>query len=546
MKRAEATAQTDEAQPMTSKPVILIATDLTDESLARLRAAEDFDTQLVIPRPELVRDHIRDAIALVTRDDLRVDGPLLDHAPNLRLIARVSPGLNNVDVETATARGILVMNTPGASAVAAGEHTFALMLALSRRLMTAHNSLREGYWLLERKRQVGTQLAGKTLGLIGLGRVGTVVAQRALAFGMTLLAYDPYISEAQAPDRVQLVGLKELLSRSDFVSLHVPYTRETERIIDAQAIDLMKRGARLINTAYGGAVDETALAKALKSGHLAGVAVDVYGEEPPYNSPLVGLDNVIHTPHIGDNTAEATQDLSLTVVSQVLDALRDRDYRNVVNMPLLPGTDYEQVRPYLLLAECVGLLQHTLARNPVTRVAVEVRGEELNGLIKPVTVGILKGLLRPILGEGVSVVNAPIMATERGWHIAQVKGLQPAEYSNALTAQVTLEDGETINITGTLLDRKQPHIVQINQYRTNFVPSGHLLLMGSYDRPGVIGKVGTLMAGSGVNIASWHTGRAEPGGQTLTVLTLDEALPPDVMEALCRLDFVRHAHQVRL
>jgi D-3-phosphoglycerate dehydrogenase len=308
----------------------------------------------------------------------------------------------------------------------------------------------------------------------------------------------------------------------------------------------MKTGARLINTSFGAAVDEAALAEALKSGHLAGVALDVYSEEPPYNSPLIGLDSVIHTPHIGDNTLEATQDLSITVAKQVLDALADRDYRNVVNMPLLPGADYEQVRPYLKLAESIGGLMTSLARTPVRRVAVEVRGDELNGLIKAITVGILKGLLVPILGESVSTVNAPILATERGWQITQVKGVQTSDYSNAVTCQVTLEDGEEITITGTLLDHKRPYIVQINHYRMNFVPEGHMLLMGSYDRPGVIGKVGTLMAERGVNIASWHTGRSEPGGHTLTVLTLDEAIEEATFGELEQLDFVRHLHRIYL
>lgn len=531
---------------MTELKTILVATDLTDDALALLKEAEGVTVKTIVPKIEQVHDHIGTATAIITRDDLRLDADILANAPELKLIARVSPSLGNVDMEAATTRGILVMNTPGASSIAAGEHTFALMLALSRRLMAAHNSLREGYWLLERKRQVGTQLAGKTIGLVGLGRVGRVVAQRALAFNMNVLAYDPYVSEDNAPDRVHLVGIKELLSHSDFVSLHVPYTRETQSIIDADAIAQMKPGARLINTSFGAAIDEMALANALKSGHLSGAAVDVYREEPPYSSPLIGLDSVIHTPHIGDNTLEATQDLSITVVKQVLDALFDRDYRNVVNMPLMPGVDYEQVRPYLKLAESMGGLLQALSRNPVRRVAVEVRGDELNGLIKAITVGILKGLLVPILGEAVSTVNAPILATERGWQITQVKGVQKSDYSNAVTCQVILEDNEEITISGTLLDHKMPYIVQINHYRMNFVPVGHMLLMGSYDKPGVIGRVGTLMAERGVNIASWHTGRSEPGGHTLTVLTLDNVIEEETFTELENLEFVRHLHRIYL
>jgi D-3-phosphoglycerate dehydrogenase len=261
---------------------------------------------------------------------------------------------------------------------------------------------------------------------------------------------------------------------------------------------------------------------------------------------LIGLDHVIHTPHIGDNTLEAAQDLSCQIVEQVLDALRAKDYRNVVNMPFLPGTPYEDALPYLKLAEYMGAVLHTLSRFPVRRVDVEYRGVEVDGLVKPLTVALLKGLLAPILGETVNYINAPVLAAERGLQIMQTKGLKTHDYTNLVSCQVTLEDGEEIIMAGTLLDHKEPHIVQINEYRMNFVPEGHLLMIGSHDTPGVIGRVGTLLADNKVNIASWQTGRAEPGGHTLTVLSLDEDLPADVLDKLCQLDFIRHAHQLKI
>lgn len=530
-----------------SKFRVLVATDLAQDSLKILQEADDVALQQITPSLPAVRDGLKEAHALIARDDVRVDRALLSEAPNLKLIARVGAGLSNIDVEAATNRGIIVMNTPGTNAVAAGEHALALMLALSRRLVVAHNSLKEGWWLLDRKQQAGTQLHGKTLGVVGLGRVGRIVAQRCLAFGMTVLAYDPYISEDLLLDeRIMQVGLKELLGRSDFVSLHVAATRETTCMMNASTLAQMKPGARLINTSHGSIMDEAAVAAAVKDGRLAGVAVDVYAEEPPYNSPLVGLDNVIHTPHIGDNTLEAMQDLSLQIVQQVLDALRGTDYRNVVNMPFVPGLDFETAQPYMRLAECIGTMIHALARSPVSRVAVEYRGEEMSGLVKAAAVAILKGLLEPILGATVNYINAPVLAAERGMQVTQAKGLKTGDYASLVSCQVTLEDGENIIMAGTLLDRKEPHIVQINQYRMNFVPEGHLLLMGSFDQPGVIGKVGTLMATNNVNIASWHTGRAEPGGHTLTVLALDERLPDKVLSELKQLEFVRHAHQVEI
>ncbi len=525
---------------------IVIATDLTEEGLSVLRDYPDVEVQIVAPKPEAVREAIGDAHALIARSEIAVGRDLLDLAPNLKVIGRVGASLNGIDIDAATTRGVIVTHTPGVSAIAVAEHTLALMLALSRRLTETHASLRDGWWLLDRKQQVGAQLYGKTLGIIGLGRVGRVVAQRALAFRMQILAYDPYLSEGQVEDtRIKLVGLRELLQRSDFVTLHMPATVETRGIFDTARLQQMKPGARLINTAFGGAVDETALADAIRSGALAGAAVDVYTDEPPYNSPLIGLDNVIHTPHIAENTAEAAQDLSLQIAQQVLDALCGTDYRNVINLPFIPGINFETIRPYLTLAERIGTLLHVLARYPVQRVAVEYRGEDILGLVKPLTVALLKGLLEPSLGETVSYVNAPVLAAERGIQVTQAKGLKTGEYTTQVSCQITLEDGEEILMSGTLLDRKQPHIVQINEYQLNFVPEGNLLLMGSSDKPGVIGRIGTLMADNDINIASWQTGRTQPGGPTLTVLTLDHVLPDTLMQTLCAVDFIRHAHQVQ-
>lgn len=526
---------------------ILVATDLTDESIALLEATGDVAIDIVPPKTANVRAALGYATAIITRSDFKLDAPLLDHAPKLKLIARMSAGLTGIAVDHATERGILVMNIPGVSAIAAAEHTLTLMLALNRNLPDIHDSLREGWWLFDRGPQVGVQLHGKTVGIIGLGRVGGRVARLCLAFGMRVLANDPYIREEQVNDkRIQLVGLRELLRASDYVSLHVPATDETADFFTADMLDLMKPGACFINTAHGGVIKEALLADALKDGRLGGVALDVWNEEPPFNSPLIGLDKVIHTPHIGDNTAEARQDLSIQIVKQVIDALEDRDYRNVVNMPLLPGLNYCDARPYMQLSESIGSLQHILARAPIRRIAIEIIGEDMDGLIKAMTVGILKGLLTPIHGENVGYVNAPVLATEHGWRITQAKGIKISEYSNVITCQITLDNNEEVSIAGTLLDRQKPYILQINSYRIHFEPRGHLLVMGSYDQPGVIGKVGTLMAENGINIASWHTGRAQPGGNTLTVLNFDEALPEPLMEMLRRQDFIRHVHQLHI
>lgn len=523
---------------------IVVATDLTDEGLALLRERDDVILIMSAPERPALREHLRAADALIAREDVTVDAALIAAAPNLRIIARVGTNLGNLDIEAATNRGVIVMNTPGANAIAVGELTIALMLVLSRCIISAHVNLKEGWWPIGRKRDVGIELRGKTLGLVGLGRVGRVVAHRALAFGMTVLAYDPYVGEEQVDDkRILLVGFRELLERGDFISLHVPATSETRGMFDEAVIRQMKPGARLINTSTGSAIDEEAAARALQDGHLAGLGIDSYSEEPPYNSPLLGLDNVVHTPHIGDYTREATKDQSTLIAEQVLDALDGRDYRNVINMPLAPGRDFEEMRPYLQLAERIGTLQQGLARSPIRRVAVEYRGEEVSGMTKPLTVALLKGLLTPVLGEHVNYINAPILTAERGIQVAQAKGLKTGEYANLVSCQVIWEDGVEIVVSGTLLDRREPHIVQIDQYSVNFVPHGDLLIMGSYDLPGVIGRVGTMLAENNVNIASWHTARTRPGGNTLTILTLDHPIPHPLLEDLRRQEFVRHAVQ---
>ena len=485
-----------------SQQHIVIATDLTPESIELFEVFAGWRVTIVPPKTSNVRAALADATAIITRSDFKLDAPLIEDAPNLRLVARMSAGLTGIDIDYATERGILVMNIPGVSAIAAAEHTLTLMLALNRNLPAVHESLREGWWLFDRQQQVGRQLHGKIIGIVGLGRVGHRVAHLCLALGMTVLAYDPYIREEQVNDkRIVLVGLHELLGTADYVSMHVPATQETIDFFDAETLCRMKKGACFINTSHGGIIRESLLADALKAGQLGGVAVDVWNEEPPFNSPLIGLDKVIHTPHIGDNTTEARQDLSVQIVQQVIDALSDRDYRNVVNMPLLPGVKYDEIRPYMQLAESIGALHHILARSPLRRIAIEIIGEDMNGLIKAMTVGILKGLLSPILGDKVSFVNAPVLAAERGWQITQAKGLKISEYRNIITCQVTLDDGEEISIAGALLDRQKPYILQVNDYRIHFEPRGQLLIMGSYDKPGVIGQVGSLMAEHGVNIA---------------------------------------------
>lgn len=524
---------------------ILVTTKLTPEALAFLQQTNNVEVQGINPALQDVQKAIANADALIIRDEVIVDAKLLEAGKRLKVVGRAGVGLAGIDVEAATARGVIVMNTPGANSITTGEYTFALMLALCRQVIPAHLDLKNGLWA--RQAHIGIELYGKTLGLIGLGRVGRRVAERAIAFGMTVLAYDPYVAESQIADlRVKLVGLGEVLARSDIISLHCSVTPETYHLFDAEALSMVKPGVRIVNVAHGSAIDEQALADALRSGHVTAAALDVFEYEPPHDSPLIGLPNVLHTPHMGDATIEAQNDLSIQIVKQVYDALSGVDYRNAVNMPFMPGRAFEAMAPYLRLAERIGALQHHLARGRIRRVAVEYKGDELTGLVKPLTVALLKGMLEPVLGDSVNYINAPLVAMERGIHVTQTKGLDVADYTNLVSCQVHWEGGGQLVVGGALFNRREPRIVQMDSYRSDFVPEGILLVFGSYDVPGVIGRVGTLMAEHNINIGAWRTSRAEKGGQTLTVLTLDQALPEGLLNEFRKQDYVRHATQVLL
>lgn len=524
---------------------ILVATMLAEDALAVLRQAPDVAVTIVKPETSAVLGAIGTADALLIRDDVPVDAQLLNAAKRLKVIGRAGAGLAGIDVDTATARGVIVMNTPGTNAIAVAEHTMTLLLALSRDLIAAHTALARGAW--ERTEHTGLQLYMKTLALIGLGRVGREVAERALAFGMDVIACDPYVAEVQVSDlRLKLVSLAEALARADFLSLHCAVTPETRGFLNAETLAKLKPGARIINTAHGSLIDETALAAAIRSGRVAGAALDVFAIEPPGKSELIGLPGVIHTPHLGDATIEAQRDLSAQIVGQTLDALRGTDYRNAVNMPFMPGREFEAIMPYLRLAERIGALQHHLARGRIRRVAVEYKGDELAGLVKPLSVALLTGILSPSLGDSVNYINAPLVAMERGIHVTQTKGLDVGDYPNLVSCQVHWEGGGQLVISGALFNHVEPRIVQIDSFRTDFVPEGTLLVFGSYDVPGVIGKVGTLLAKHNINIAAWRTGRVEKGGQTLTVVTIDQSLSEALLTEFRGQDYVRHALQIAL
>ena len=532
-----------------SAPVfrVLITDDISSAGLALLQGAPDISVDIV-KRPDRARllGLIGSYDALVTRSATPLDAEAFAAAGQLKVAGRAGVGLDNVDVDAATAAGVMVMNTPEANTLAATEHTLAMMLALCRGLPAANASLKSGQW--NRARFMGLQLAGKTLGIIGFGRIGSRVAVRAQAFGMTTIAYDPYIA-AEVAERAHvelLARMEDLLARSDFVTLHTPLGAETQHLLGAPQLAQMKPGARLINCARGGLVDEAALLEALEAGRLAGAAIDVFSEEPPQSEllrRLIARDEVVVTPHLGANTVEAQEDVGTQIARQVLDALRNEDYQNAVNLPFFGGSGYRQSLPYLRLAEAIGSLQVQLARGSVSRVEIGFEGSEVAARAQSLTVALLKGLLASLLKERINYVNAPQLAAERGISVAQIEPRQQSDYNNLITCRVVTSQ-EQRTIAGTLLAGKAPRIVQIDDYLMDGSPAGRILVMTSHDVPGVIGRVATLLGDHAINIAEWRLGRTAPGGMAMSFINIDDPVGDAVVAALRRLPQVMDIRQV--
>ncbi|HUF90673.1 MAG TPA: phosphoglycerate dehydrogenase [Gemmatimonadota bacterium] len=523
---------------------ILVSDPLSEDGLATLRAFEDVE---VDAPGSLSREAFLAALpgheALIVRSGTRVDAEALDRVPTLKVVGRAGVGLDNVDVEAATERGVLVMNTPGANATATAEHAWALLLALCRRLPAADASVRRGEW--ERRRFTGVQLAGRTLGVVGLGRVGRLVAARGRGFGMTVLGCDPYLSvEAAAELGVELVELEGLLAGSDVVTLHAPLTDETRALIDAAALARVRPGALLVNAARGGLVDERAVAAALADGRLGGAAFDVYAAEPPAGSPLLEAPNVVLTPHIAASTFEAQRDVSVQIAEQVVGALREEEFRNAVNLPFVTTGGLAEIRPWLDLAERLGRLAAALAPGRIERVEVEARGPEAAPHAQPLSVAVLRGVLAPILGGAdVNWVNAAHVAAERGIEVARSRRASAAEYANLVGCRVRTDVDER-GVAGTLF-QTHPRAVEIDGFHLDAPPVGDALLVWNQDVPGVIGRVGTLLGKAGVNIAEWRLGRTAPGETALAFINLDTPAPVDVLEALRRIEGVRQVRQLR-
>ncbi len=510
---------------------ILICDDLAEEGLSIFQKEKNFNVQIKIKLPpDQLKKEIAEADACVVRSGTQLTKEVILAANRLKVIGRAGVGLDNVDVETASKKGVVVINTPGGNTISAAEHTFSLLMALARNLPQADGSMKKGEW--DRKRFIGVQLYEKTLGVMGLGRIGTEVAKRAQGFGMTVLAYDPYlrVEKAQAMG-VELVTIENLLERSDFITLHMPLSADNKYILGEKELEKVKKGARIINCARGGLIDEVALLKAIRSGHIAGAALDVFEAEPPKNRDLVELPSVIATPHLGAQTEEAQIAVAVDVAQCISDYLLGRGLKNAVNVPMLDAEILEQVKPYLQLAEKLGSLEAQLIEGQIQQVEIQYNGEVADLNTTAVTVAVIKGLLTPLLAESVNYVNASVLAKERGIKITESKSSTAMKFSNLIQVSVKTDKKKSM-VAGSLFTREDSRVVMIDDFDVEAVAEGFMLLISNRDVPGIVGHIGTFLGNNQINIAGMTLGRDKPGGQARTLLKVDSAIPPHLLEKI--------------
>jgi D-3-phosphoglycerate dehydrogenase/(S)-sulfolactate dehydrogenase len=524
---------------------VLVSDDLSPEAVRILKdAGLEVDVKVGLPAAEL-EAIIGGYDALAVRSATKVGAKLLERAAKLRVVGRAGVGVDNVDLDAATRRGVVVMNTPGGSSVTVAELALAMILSLYRHVPGATASVKAGKW--EKKRFQGREIAGKTLGVVGIGNIGSVLVERALAMKMRVVAYDPFITpEAAAKMGAELVELDRLWREADVVSLHVPLSEQTRHLVGAATLARMKKGAILVNCARGGIVDERAVAESLAAGHLGGVALDVWEKEPPPpDHPLFALDQVVCTPHIGASTEEAQSAVAIAIAEQLVAYLRDGVVKNAVNVPGLPKEVLDQLAPYLPLAEKLGAAAAQLGPQGPTEVAIEVSGELSAVPMRPLAARALVGLLRHYLATPVNEVNAPAIAKDRGILVREVRSAESHDWASLVKVRVTGPGGEA-RVSGTVYGKREARIVRVNGFRVEAVPDGHVIVVENDDAPGVVGNLGTALAAAGVNIALISLSRLEDRSGAFSFLNVDQAPAPEVLERLRALPHVRSVRALRL
>ncbi len=511
---------------------ILVSDKLANEGLEILRAVKEFTVDLKTGlKPEELKAIIKDYDALIVRSETKVTAEILEVADKLKVIGRAGVGLDNVDLVAATKKGVVAMNTPAGNTTSTAEHTMSLILALSRNIPQACATMKAGRW--DRSKFGGVELYGKTLGIIGLGRIGATVASFAKSFGMKIDAFDPFLSKEVADKMgVKVVELETLIKESDYITVHIPKNEETTNLISDKEFAMMKKTVRVINCARGGIINEAALAKALEAKQIAGCALDVFDIEPlPADSPLLKFDNCITTPHLGASTSEAQINVAIEIAETVKNALLGHGIMNAANFPSLSGEAYKVLAPYIDLAERIGKFAGQLINGRLSDIKVTYSGAVTEYKSAPLTLSLVKGLLLPILGETVNSINAIDVAQERGINVVEVQSNKKEEFVNLVNVEITT-DKETFVVWGTLSANQQPRIVRVNQVYMEAIPNGYMLFINNNDKPGIVGAVGTILAENQVNIASITLGRQAAGQRAVSVVNVDSEISSAVIEKI--------------
>ena len=523
----------------------ILITDPIEQSCVDILTREGFQVDLKPGLPaEEIKQIIHEYAALVVRSGTKVTADIIEKATSMKVIGRAGAGVDNIDSAAASRKGIIVMNTPGGNTLSTAEHTFSMLMAVARNIPNAHASLVAGRW--DRKKFMGTELFGKTLGIIGMGKIGREVATRAQAFGMTTIGFDPVLSpEVASKMNVELLSLDEIYRRSDFITVHTPLSDETRGLLNDESIAKCKKGVRLINCARGGIIDEAALLKALDSGHVAGAALDVFVEEPPKDYTLAKHPKVVATPHLGASTEEAQEKVAIQIAEQIADALKDRGIVGAVNAAALQAGVPNEIKPFLLLAEKLGSLQGQVMDGQLKELSVEMSGELLHKHSELIKAGVLRGLFSKVMSQPVNYINAPVLAQSMGVRISEKKIVDGGDYSNLLTIGYVTEK-EHRTFAGTVFGGKHLKFVRLDKYNIEGTPEGTFLYYTNIDRPGMLAKVGALLAEANINIAGLSLGRSGIGERALTVVNVDSPISDSVLRSVAALDGVFNAKVVTL
>ena len=523
----------------------ILVSDQLEQSCIDILLNEGFE---VVNKPGIPADELKNIIGqydgLIVRSATKVNADVISRATKMKIIGRAGTGVDNIDVAAATRKGILVMNTPGGNTISAAEHTVSMLLSLARNIPQAHGSLVQGKW--DRKKYTGVEVFEKTLGVVGLGKIGREVASRCQAFGMKVIGYDPVLSsEVAAKLSIELVSLEELYRRSDFITVHTPLSKETKGLLNDETLAKCKRGVRVVNCARGGIIDEKSLLRALHSGQVGGAALDVFEEEPPKNNPLLQHERVVVTPHLGASTEEAQEKVAMQIAHQIADALKGRGYVGLVNGAALQLTMNEGLRPYATLAEKLGSLAAQLASGKIKNVTVAASGELLVASMELMKAGVLKGILSHVLPEPVNFVNAPFHASEMGLVVSEQREAASENFTNLLRLRLQTESGER-EIAGTVYGTSAIRLVKIDGFRIELNPEGYLLIYNNIDKPGMLARVGSILAQHNVNIGGVSLGRTAIGAKALTVMNIDSDIPAPAMSELLSQDGITNLKVVRL